>query len=321
MKIVVSAKVFERATRAARVIPEPLGRFTARMIGSALGWSTLVSVRQLRINLQRIRSLNGSWAQYVRSGKAMSLYMTYYYEIFRLPHLTREQVDARVRVSGKEKLTAYLDRGKALPAALLHMGNWDLAGAWASWNLAPVHTLAEKLNPPEVADYFLQLRRQMGMTIYHGVKGQGAIHALETDMNDTVFVPLLCDRDLSAQGIEVNLLGHPIRVAVGSALLARQHQVPMFPVFIETEHITEPERRRRAGTTSGIHIHIGEPIFPHPEVELSADLERMNQEWMDAVGEYLPGREENWHMLQKVFVEDLDRERLAKRHVKEEENR
>lgn len=247
--------------------------------------------------------------------------MTYYYEIFRLPHLTREQVDARVRVRGEEKMTTYLDRGQALPAALLHMGNWDLAGAWATSHLAPVHTIAEKLNPPEVADYFLQLRRQMGMKIYHAVKGNGAIHALEADMNDTAFIPLLCDRDLSAQGIEVSLRGHPIRVAVGAALLARKRQVPMFPVFIEAEQITQPERRRRAGTTSGIHIRIGEPIFPDPEVELAADLERMNQEWMDAVGEYLPGHEENWHMLQKVFVEDLDRERLAKRHAKEEENR
>lgn len=301
------------------MIPEPLGRFTARFAGRLIGWSNMAGARQLRRNLQRIRPLSSRLAQRARGGRAMASYMAYYYEIFRLPHLSGEQIDARVRISGKERLTAYLNSGVAIPAALLHMGNWDLAGAWATRNLAPVHTIAEKLEPPEVANYFLDLRRNMGMTIYHGVKGQGAIHSLEADMARPTFVPLLCDRDLSAQGIEVNLLGRPIRVAVGAALLARRRRVPMFPVFIESERIADRARRRRAGTSAGIHIVVGESIEPNFALDEKTDLARMNQAWMDAVGAYLPGREENWHMLQKVFVEDLDQARLARRHAREEE--
>lgn len=145
----------------------------------------------------------------------MRHYLRYYYEAFRLPYLSAEQIDARVSVENIETLRQTLTTGSCT-GALMHMGNWDLAGAWATRNLAPVHTIAEKLEPEEVAEQFLNLRRNLDMVIYHAVKGAHVIDQLTADMkNVRCFVPLLCDRDLSASGVEVRLFGSPARVAPG----------------------------------------------------------------------------------------------------------
>lgn len=100
---------------------------------------------QLRANYERVAPASGI-SKKLRSATAMRHYLRYYYEAFRLPYLTPEQIDARVSVENMEPLAAALKTGSCT-AALMHAGNWDLAGAWATRNLAPVHTVAEKLEP------------------------------------------------------------------------------------------------------------------------------------------------------------------------------
>ena len=41
-------------------------------------------------------------------------------------------------------------------------------------------------------------------------------------------------------------------------------------------------------------------------------MRRMSQEWMDQFEPWLRAHLEDWHMLQRVFVSDLDPERLAR---------
>ena len=45
------------------------------------------------------------------------------------------------------------------------MGNWDLAGAWASVHWTAVTTVAERPKPEEVFREFLEFREGLGMTI------------------------------------------------------------------------------------------------------------------------------------------------------------
>lgn len=315
--------VFRIAHKVVAVIPEPLGRGIFNVVGTVVGWSNYSGAVQLRKNLQRIKPVRGALAERRRSAAGLRSYMRYYYELFRLPALTQEQIDARVTIEGHEVLTDYLARDTSVPAVLMHMGNWDLAGRWAHKNLAKVHTIAEKLEPPELGKLFYDFRESAGMKIYLAVKGGGAISHLEEDMrNETILVPILCDRDLSASGVEVELCGKPIRVAVGSALLAQRTGQPMFPISIVTSRFSDDrDRVKRAGTSWGIRIIVDKEIFPNVAPDASSDereedLVRMNQEWMDQMTEFLPNHVEDWHMLQKVFVEDLDQARLASNRAK-----
>lgn len=307
--------LFKFATNAVRVIPEPVGRGLFHVIGQLHGRSNAAGARQLRANLDRIVPV-GERESRRRGGRSMALYMRYYYEAFRLPSLTGEQIDARVATENLDQLRQVLRDYGSCSGALMHMGNWDLAGAWATRNLAPVHTIAEKLKPDELADFFLSFRRNLGMTIYQAVKGAGSISSIATDMSrGNVFAPLLSDRDLSATGVVVHLCGHDIKVAPGAALLAHKTGTPMVPVTILADEFPDDaDRVKRAGTRYGVRLMIGAPIYPRANeadsAELrQADVERMLQEWMDQLGRVMPDAIEHWHMLQKVFVADLDRER------------
>ena len=309
--------LFRRAIWLVKVTPEPVGRGIFRAIGTVVGWSNMSGSVQVRKNYQRVAPLRSGLAQRRRSAKALRSYMDYYYEAFRLPALSIDSIAARVRLHNGDKLVEHLSQGKSASGSLLHMGNWDMAGAWATKELAPTFSIAEKLEPPELADLFLDFRRRLGLTIYQ-TGGVGAISALTRDMRaGNAFVPLLCDRDLSASGVEVTLAGHPARVAVGAALLAQRTGEPMFPVTIINERIDDDERARSAGTRHGIVCVIGDPIYADvpPEAEADereADIIRMNQEWLDQIEPLLHDHLTDWHMLQKVFVEDLDPDRLAR---------
>ncbi|VEI12488.1 phosphatidylinositol mannoside acyltransferase [Trueperella bialowiezensis] len=317
--------IFRGAIWLVKVLPESVGRAFFRAIGTLAGVSNMKGAAQLRKNYQRIEPLESPWAQRLRSAKAMRSYMDYYYEAFRLPALTAEQIEARVELVNGEKLVAHMNSGRSASGALLHMGNWDLAGAWACAHLAPTYSIAEKLQPPELADLFLDFRRSLGLTIYQ--TGQkGTISALTQDMKaGHAFVPLLVDRDLSASGVEVKMAGHPVRVAVGSAVLAQHTGEPMFPVTITTSDFGDDAARvKRAGTRYGIKLIVGEPIYSAvepdaPAPQRQADIIRMNQEWLDQIEPLLREHLTDWHMLQKVFVADLDPERLARARRKEEQ--
>ncbi len=311
-------KLFSAADCFVRIVPEPISRFIFESIGWLAGFSNMRGAIQLRKNLQRLVPLKSGFTQRLRSARAMRSYMRYYHEAFMLPYLTPEQIQARVSTENVAFTEQYLQQG-SLVGALFHLGNWDLAGAWANAELAPVHTIAEKLNPPELAARFLDFRQSLGMTIYQAVKGANSIGKLTTDMQmNKCFVPLLCDRDLTASGVEVELNGHKLRVAPGSAILSLRTGMPMLPVFIISENFSaDKERVKRAGSKWGIKIICGEPIYP-PYISdkdnpiTTQVLTEMNQQWMDQSLAFLQAHLEDWHMLQKLFVEDLDQARLQR---------
>lgn len=328
--------VFRLAQAVVNRIPEPMGRALFDVVGIAAGLSNTAGVKQLRLNLERVASPQGQVCNGQSSGgdggsracpvalvrrrllsvRAMRSYMRYYYEAFRLPALTWEQIEARVRADGRENLIRTLADGPAA-GALMHAGNWDLAGAWATVAAAPVHTIVEKLEPEELFQIFVDFRVNLGMTITPLVKGGGALHTIETAMGEgRVFAPLLADRDLAASGIEVNLAGHAALVAPGPALLAQRTGRPIVPIYVSYERISG-ERAQRAGSRWGIVLHIETPIWPAvgtdaATADKNADLARMTQEWIDALEPHLRAHLIDWHMLQKVFVADLDPERLAR---------
>lgn len=269
-------------------------------------------VRQLEKNLARVRpDLDArSLRRLARAG--MRSYMRYFGEAFTLGSSTPEQIDARVRVVGREHLQPYLDEGRTVVLALGHVGNWDLAGAWASRHLAPVVTVAERLEPEELFQEFVRFREGLGLRILPLTGGGDVFRELiRTARGGPCVLPLLADRDLTARGVEIDLFGRPARVAAGPAALALASGQPLFPVPITYERLTG-ERRRRAGTPWGIVLEFREQV-PVPEgLPRAAQVAQMTQGWVDGLADGIRRHPQDWHMLQKVFVEDLDPERYAR---------
>ena len=137
-------------------------------------------------------------------------------------------------------------RAAAWSAALMHMGNWDHAGAWATLTGVPVVTVAERLRPERLYDRFLAYREGLGMEILPLTGGDGdLLDVLSQRLRAGRLVPLLADRDLRASGIEVDLLGEPTRMPPGPAMLALRTGAALHPVSIW--HERRGRRRRPAG--------------------------------------------------------------------------
>ncbi len=264
------------------------------------------SIRQLEANLNRVTGLEGADLRAL-SKVGIRRYMLYYAEAFQLPRVAPEQLVARVRCVNTERLRYDLSR-ETVVAGAGHVGNWDLAGAWAEINIGHVITVAEKLKPEELFEQFLQFREGLGLEILAYEKGSGLFDRLvEAAQTNVAFMPLLADRDLSANGIEVTIAGHPMRVAPGPAAVALAAGVPFIGVFIHHERI-HGARRRAARSPWGIVIEFTDPI-PVP-ANSDNPVQEMMQAWADLYGAFLQKHPEDWHMLQKCFVADLDSERL-----------
>ena len=260
--------------------------------------------QRLRANYARVRPDLSAADLDALSRDGMRRYLRYYCEAFRLPELTRADLAERVRVEGDAPVREVLAAGGSLVCFLGHLGNWDLAGAWCTQHLGPVTTVAERLEPEEVFREFLEFREGLGMTILPLTGGPEVFPALREAARRPGLIPLLADRDLTHRGVTVDLCGRPARMAPGPAALALAERRPLFPVSIRHE--------RRAGAW-------GIVVTFHPEVAAPSEgptrdkVVAMTQACADALGAAIREHPADWHMLQRVFVEDLDPGRDAAR--------
>ena len=247
----------------------------------------------------------------------MRSYMRYFYEAFALAGMSEEQILARVRADMPPRVHADLRRG-SIVLAVGHMGNWDLVGAWACRRLATVLTVAERLEPADLFDQFVAFRERLGMRILGQGRGERVFDRLVAAAQDggPYVIPLLADRDLSASGLEVDLCGHTARFAAGPAALAQRLDLPLYVAGMHYEALAG-ERRRAAGSRWGLVLTLRE--VPRPPGPGGPELVVAHtRAWAAAMGPLLAEHAVDWHMLQPVFDADLDHERLARSHAKQE---
>jgi phosphatidylinositol dimannoside acyltransferase len=259
-------------------------------------------VQRLRSNYARVRPEldDDALDALVRAG--MRSYMRYYCEAFRLPDRSRAGIEAQVVVHGDAPVRAELASGRPVVCFLGHLGNWDIAGAWGTRALGPVVTVAERLEPEEVYAEFLEFRESLGMTILPLTGGGDVFAQLRGHLAEPVVMPLLADRDLTARGIEVDLCGHLSKMAAGPAALALASGVALHPVSIHYERVPGSWRHRVVIT---FHDRVEVPTTGTTRAKAVA----MTQQCADALGAAIVEHTADWHMLQRVFLEDLDQSR------------
>ncbi|WP_435300179.1 phosphatidylinositol mannoside acyltransferase [Timonella sp. A28] len=307
----MSKHPFSLAWQHAYKIPAPIYR-TLFSCAADLTWLLRKGgVTQLEKNLQRVAPQLTAKQVRKLARQGMRSYMRYFSEVFVLTHLTPEQVRHRVRLEGEVPVLAAINEGKSPILALTHQGNWDLAGVFASAHIAPVLTVAERLKPDEVYQEFLKFRAELGMTILTAGDSGVFRQLLRAAKGPSHLICLLADRDLSASGIEVNFFGHTARVAAGPAALAVASDAPLFPVGVTYEKITG-KRRKQAGASWGIVLKFYPPVDIDRTQTKEEQINATTQKWVTALEESIAQHPEDWHMLQKVFIEDLDPERYAR---------
>ncbi|MDR2254040.1 MAG: phosphatidylinositol mannoside acyltransferase [Bifidobacteriaceae bacterium] len=284
-------------------IPAPLARALFAVAADIAFVSRRKGVRQLQANLARV--VPGASPRRLRAltKQGMRRYMRYFCEAFQLSRWSEAQIQRMVRPVSGDVAEAALGAERQAVAALAHMGNWDLAGAWATRHLAPVVTFAERLEHDEVFQRYLAMREALGMRIIPVAPGVPAFrHMLQAvaGAGDTPWLaPLVADRDLGRRGVEVTLFGEKALVGAGPAALALATGRPLLPVSMHREG-------------ARYVLRFGPPVAFRDDLPRAEGIQAMTQEWVSVLEEQIREHPADWHMLQRVFIADLDPGKLMR---------
>ncbi|MEQ8436990.1 MAG: phosphatidylinositol mannoside acyltransferase [Ilumatobacter fluminis] len=221
---------FRLAALAARGLPG----FAAQGISPALGFGASFANAERREMIERHLRRADPTMGGARLRRAVQLafdsYTRYWLESFRLPHLPRRTVDRGMTVDGYEHVEAGLAQGNGIILALPHLGGWEWAGRWLVDRGLGVTAVVEAIEPPELFDWFKQLRNELGMNIVAlgPTAGKEVLAALQR--NDVVC--LLSDRDIQRTGIEVEFFGETTTLPAGPATLALRTGAPLLPTAV-----------------------------------------------------------------------------------------
>ncbi|MFF8259645.1 phosphatidylinositol mannoside acyltransferase [Streptomyces virginiae] len=275
-------------------LPEPAAVALGRRIADYAWKRRGKSVLRLESNLARVVPDAGPERLRELSKAGMRSYMRYWMESFRLPTMDPRRFGTDVEFKDENILRDALASGRGVVVALPHLANWDLAGAWAIGHIGvPFTTVAERLKPETLYDRFVAYRESLGMEVLPH-SGGAAFGTLARRLRSGGLVCLVADRDLSASGVEVDFFGAKARMPAGPALLAQQTGAVLLPATLHY------------GDTPKMYGRI------HPEVEVPKTGTRaekttaMTQAVADAFAWGIAEHPEDWHMLQRLWLEDLE---------------
>jgi KDO2-lipid IV(A) lauroyltransferase len=282
-------------------LPESWARWGFR-VGADIAWRRQgPQVQVLEGNLRRVLGPAASGADLrALSRESLRSAARYYMEIFRLPVMPVDRLVSGMHDTGHIKTAfEYLAAGRGVVFALPHMGNYDQAGAWIiASGAGSFTTVAERLNNEKVYERFVAFREGLGMEVLPASGGDSRFGILAQRLRAGKIVCLPCDRDVTGGGIEVEFFGAKARMMGGAAALAVQTGAALMPAILWFE-----------GNGWGLHIH--------EEIPVPADGDRkqktaaMMQEVARIFEAGITEHPQDWHMLQRVFVADLDPARLA----------
>jgi phosphatidylinositol dimannoside acyltransferase len=282
-------------------MPEPWARLLFRSAADLFWRRRGPRVRVLEANLRRVIGPDASDTELrALSKRAMRSYARYWMEVFRLPTMPMERVVNGVADGGSiAAVYECLAAGRGVIFALPHMGNWDAGGAWIiARGAGSFTTVAERIKPESVYQRFVAFREGLGMEVLPASGGNSRFGVLAQRLRAGKVVALPCDRDVTGTGIEVDFFGEKARMMGGAAALAVQTGAALMPATLWFE-----------GDHWGVHIYKEIPV------PAEGDKKRKTAEMMQRVAEVfevgIKAHPEDWHMLQRVFVADLDPARLA----------
>ena len=176
--------------------------------------------------------------------------------------------------------------------ALPHLGGWEWAGRWLADRGHGLTAVVEAIEPPELFDWFSDLRRKLGMRIVSLGPSAGREVLAALKRNDVVC--LLSDRDIQRTGSEVEFFGETTTIPAGPATLSIRTGAPILPTAVYF--------------TDRIDGHLG-IVRPPVDVTrsnegLRADVQRVSQSLAGELEFLIRRAPHQWHLFQPNWPSD-----------------
>ncbi len=224
-------------------------------------------------------------------GQAFDSYARYYMESFRLPTMPVRTVARGFAAEGFDHVIASHAAGKGTILALPHLGGWEWAGRWMVDQGYPLTVVVEALDPPELFEWFADLRQDIGMKIIP--TGPDAGPTVIKALRDNDVVCLLCDRDLDRNGVDVEFFGERTTLPAGPATLALRTGAALLPVGV---YYTDEY--------NGHLAIVRPPVSTERRGRLRDDVARITQSLAHELEFLIRRAPEQWHLFQPNWPSD-----------------
>jgi KDO2-lipid IV(A) lauroyltransferase len=212
-------------------------------------------------------------------------------EAFRLPGTSAAALEAGMVYDGLDHLERAVGRGRGVILAIPHLGGWEWGGAWMAAVGYPMTVVVESLDPPELFEWFADLRRSLGVTIVP--LGPAATSGVIKTLHAGGVVGLLSDRDLAGNGIEVTFFGERTTLPGGPATLALRTGAALLTAAVFFDG-------------GGHRGTISAPLDTDRRGSLREDVTRITQDIACRLEDYIRRAPEQWHVFQPNWPSDRD---------------
>lgn len=287
------------ALRAAAAVVGALPRSWSVRLGELAGatFGRLAGDRRAMVerHARRLGVPERSIRRHVR--RTFEAYGRYWAEALWLRPSVRPQIEAGITAEGLEHVTVPRDAGSGMIFVLPHLGNWEYAGPLAESLDIRVVAVAENLQNSRLRDWFVGLRRSLGIEVVLATGSRRVMRALDEAIADGAAVALLCDRDLRGRGVQVEFFGERTTLPAGPATLARRTGAPLIPVAA----YFRPD--------GGHHVVVKAPIPTEDGSEDQGAIADATQRIARELETLILAAPEQWHLLQPNWPSDRETQR------------
>lgn len=225
--------------------------------------------------------------------ESIASYARYWAESLRIPNLSAEQLAAGITYDGYERIAAGREAGRGTILVLPHLGGWEWAGAELASSGLPVSVVVERLQPPELYEWFVSFREKLGMHVIP--VGPSAASRCAAALGDNHVLCLLSDRLIAGTGVEVDFFGEKTALPAGPATLALRTGAVVLPAAVYFE--------ARTGQHRGVILP---PLDTDRRDGLRADVQRATQEMAAAFEVLIRRAPTQWHLMQPNWPSDRE---------------
>jgi len=203
--------------------------------------------------------------------------------------LSPEQIRARVRFEGEERVREALAAGRGVLLVTGHFGLWEVFGMAHPLVLPPMFVLARRLDNPQLQTLLEQTRTRTGNQVIYR---RGAVRRVLRALNAGSCVTILIDQHIQpADAVSVQFFGRPAATTSAVGALAMRTGAAVIPIFA----IPSPD-----GTCRIVYEH---PI-ELPRADAVDPVVELTQRCTDVLEMYVRRQPELWLWMHRRWRDD-----------------
>lgn len=145
--------------------------------------------------------------------------------ILALGSRSAAEIRERTPITGWDRLSAAIDRGRGVVVATAHFGNWELGGASLAVRGVGIDAIVQRQSNPLVDREIGSVREALGVRV---IDRRHAPKRVLGSLREGRVVGFVADQDARRSGVFVPFFGRPASTHRGPALFAIRSGAPLF---------------------------------------------------------------------------------------------